>query len=61
MKHTALSRIGTALTLTLAMTATAQTSLQPLRAGFRTPPADARPMVRWWWFGPAVTKPEIER
>ena len=61
MKHTALSRIGMALTLTLAMTATAQTSLEPLRAGFRTPPADARPMVRWWWFGPAVTKPEIER
>ena len=18
-------------------------------------------MVRWWWFGPAVTKPELER
>ena len=32
-----------------------------LRAGFRNRPAEARPLVRWWWFGPAVTKPEIER
>lgn len=32
-----------------------------LRAEFASPPADARPMVRWWWFGPAVVKPEIAR
>lgn len=32
-----------------------------LRKGFVTPPADARIMMRWWWFGPAVTKSEIER
>ena len=25
------------------------------------PPADARPMVRWWWFGPAVVQSELER
>lgn len=25
------------------------------------PPDDARPMVRWWWFGPAVVKPQLER
>lgn len=28
---------------------------------FQSPPADARPMVRWWWFGPAVTDAEIDR
>jgi len=28
---------------------------------FLNPPDDARPMMRWWWFGPAVTKPELER
>jgi len=28
---------------------------------FVSPPADARPMMRWWWFGPAVVKPELER
>ena len=35
----------------------AQTSTQL----FQNPPADAKPMVRWWWFGPAVEKPEILR
>jgi hypothetical protein len=25
------------------------------------PPDDCRLMMRWWWFGPAVTKPEIQR
>jgi len=28
---------------------------------FQTPPDDARPMIRWWWFGPAVTDAEIDR
>ncbi|MFT3746550.1 MAG: glycosyl hydrolase [Pyrinomonadaceae bacterium] len=32
-----------------------------MRKGFETPPADTRIMMRWWWFGPAVTKAEIER
>ena len=32
-----------------------------LRRGFEQPPDDARIMVRWWWFGPAVTKTELER
>ena len=32
-----------------------------LRRGFETPPDDARIMVRWWWFGPSVTKAELER
>jgi alpha-L-rhamnosidase len=26
---------------------------------FMMPPSDARPMVRWWWFGVAVQKTEI--
>jgi hypothetical protein len=32
-----------------------------LQAAFKTPPADARIMMRWWWFGPAVTRTELER
>jgi len=32
-----------------------------LRRGFERPPDDAKIMMRWWWFGPAVTKPELER
>ena len=35
--------------------------LKTVRAGFKDPPADCRIMVRWWWFGPSVTKPELER
>ena len=36
-------------------------SLPELERGFRKPPDDARIMVRWWWFGPAVDKQELER
>jgi hypothetical protein len=38
-----------------------QTSIAELRASFAAPPDHAKPMVRWWWFGPAVVKPEIAR
>ncbi len=34
---------------------------QDLHAGFVNPPSEARPMMRWWWFGPAVVKPELEK
>ena len=36
-------------------------NLAELRRGFEQPPGDARIMMRWWWFGPAVTKAELER
>jgi len=36
-------------------------NLSSLRADFENPPADCRIMMRWWWFGPSVTKPELER
>ena len=32
-----------------------------LKSQFQNPPDDSRPMVRWWWFGTAVEKPEILR
>jgi hypothetical protein len=35
--------------------------LTTIRSGFTTPPMDARPMMRWWWFGPAVEKDELAR
>jgi hypothetical protein len=38
-----------------------KTSTAQLREEFRNPPDDSRIMVRWWWFGPAATKPEITR
>jgi hypothetical protein len=39
----------------------AQDSSKDLHEGFLNPPADARPIMRWWWFGPAVTKQELKR
>jgi len=48
----------------------AQTPAPPAQAGragladleraFRTPPDDARIMMRWWWFGPTVTKAGLD-
>jgi hypothetical protein len=52
----------TAVCLALPLTASAQPdSLAGIRDGFATPPMDARPMMRWWWFGPAVEKNELAR
>lgn len=36
-------------------------NLTQLTESFAHPPGDCRIMVRWWWFGPAVTKSEITR
>jgi hypothetical protein len=35
--------------------------IDDLQQSFDQPPDDARIMVRWWWFGTAVTQPELER
>jgi hypothetical protein len=36
-------------------------ALTALEALLVTPPHDAKPMTRWWWFGGAVTREEITR
>src|SRR5579862_662909 len=36
-------------------------SLAQFEQSFANPPDDCRIMMRWWWFGPAVTKPELQR
>ena len=36
-------------------------TITQVQRSFVDPPNDARPMMRWWWFGPAVVKPELER
>jgi alpha-L-rhamnosidase len=36
-------------------------SITSLRQQFLNPPDDAKPMMRWWWFGVAGEKPEILR
>jgi hypothetical protein len=36
-------------------------NVEQLQRGFDRPPDNTRIMARWWWFGPAVTKPQLER
>jgi hypothetical protein len=36
-------------------------TIDELQRAFESPPDNSRIMMRWWWFGPAVTKPELER
>lgn len=43
------------------MAAQTDENLSLLEKTFANPPDDCRIMVRWWWFGPAVTKPELQR
>jgi hypothetical protein len=35
--------------------------LADVAARLAVPPDDAKAMVRWWWFGPNVVKPQLER
>lgn len=50
-----------ALMLGFAAGASAQSSVSQLEKTFQSPPDDARVMMRWWWFGPAVVRPELAR
>ena len=35
--------------------------IEGLQRQFQSPPDDSRIMMRWWWFGPAVTRAGLER
>ncbi len=43
------------------LAASAQTGDTAFLKTFAAPPADTRPMMRWWWFGPAVEDKELAR
>ncbi|MFP5249838.1 MAG: glycosyl hydrolase [Acidobacteriota bacterium] len=49
------------LTSAILLCAAIPSNGQDLRQAFLDPPSQARPMMRWWWFGPAVVKPELEK
>ena len=53
--------LATLALLAGALSVRAQETSASIRQGFQTPPPDCRIMMRWWWFGPAVSKPEIKR
>ncbi len=48
-------------TLLLVATGLWAQSIADVQRGFQHPPDDARIMMRWWWFGPAVHPDELER
>ena len=58
---TLLLLISLGLLPSLQMRAQTNTNLVELHRRFMSPPDAARIMVRWWWFGPAATKPELTR
>jgi hypothetical protein len=47
--------------LLLVASALGAQTVADVRRGFEHPSDDARMMMRWWWFGPAATKTELER
>ena len=61
MNRKSMSVLWLAASLSCGFSMQAQTDVQRLEKTFALPPDDARVMMRWWWFGPAVTKPELRR
>jgi hypothetical protein len=57
----ALLAVGISVTATGAATPAGAETVSGLQHSFNHPPDDSRIMVRWWWFGTAVVKPELER
>src|SRR6185369_17590629 len=45
----------------LATSKVAAAPIDELQRSFIDPPDNSRIMMRWWWFGPAVTRTELER
>jgi hypothetical protein len=55
------TRLSGVAVLLLAVAAAEPAGVEELRRGFQSPPPEARILMRWWWFGPAVTKAQLER
>lgn len=55
-----LGAIPLLLVLASAALAPAQQGISELERLFREPPDDSRILMRWWWFGPSVTREELE-
>jgi hypothetical protein len=57
--HRSFGRIAAPLVIAASTILFTTASAQNLNQQFLNPPDGAKPMVRWWWFGTAVEKPEI--
>ncbi|MBV9307527.1 MAG: glycoside hydrolase, partial [Acidobacteriaceae bacterium] len=49
------------IALALAGRSDPKSTIDELRRTFVSPPDDARITMRWWWFGSAITRGELER
>src|SRR6266581_7442795 len=56
-----LSALGSGLRGRAAQNPDQASDLASLQRAFKQPPEDSKIMMRWWWFGPSVTKPELGR
>ncbi|HEV8591401.1 MAG TPA: glycosyl hydrolase, partial [Pyrinomonadaceae bacterium] len=61
IKLLASSAIAVVLVIVGFLNSANASGIDQLRREFERPPEDARIMMRWWWFGPSVTKAELER
>ncbi|MGH9566760.1 MAG: glycosyl hydrolase, partial [Candidatus Angelobacter sp.] len=55
------TRVGACCAILAFCLAAQGAGIEALHKEFVHPPADAKIMMRWWWFGPAVTKSEMQR
>ena len=56
-----LALLAIGLTVSQPMSAQPDVSLAEQHRLFADPPDSSRIMMRWWWFGPAATRPELTR
>jgi hypothetical protein len=61
MRHLVLLSTAAALVAAMMFARGQAPKLTQIRAEFANPPDNARIMMRWWWFGPAVTESELAR
>ena len=61
LRRTWILLCGSVLATCLAAQTQTGLPVDELHRSFQSPPDSSRIMMRWWWFGPAATKPELTR
>ena len=61
MKYKFILTLVTVFVLNCAYSTTESNNQSTLFKGFESPPAQARPFVRWWWNGNHISADEIKR
>ncbi|MGB7546296.1 MAG: glycosyl hydrolase [Terracidiphilus sp.] len=61
MSHAAIFLLALGLIPFFSLLAQSDAGISELHRGFMDPPDSSRILMRWWWFGPAATRPELTR